>query len=410
MEFQDNASQTEATIEFNRNNNNNNDNFAEARSNDHRESYDSEEHEDGSFVELRNNNNNNVEARAKQGDRSKSRVRDGRSESANRDQEFYLGPRVRGRSQRRATDAVSTMSAPCSDAAPSSFENETRRDSPGRPMVQRGRSPRSPIRLNGRSAGNLNGFNDMAAFRDTPDGEDARDGSTHRAESLTLPSATWTPPSLRHFGFPAEFREFLEVNAIRFLTPWAEKVWNLLKDDYQQIPHNWKNIPNGRRTIYVITGFVSCYYFVVSLYAIPLVALGFLTPAYLCRQYLENDGIDEDTEHNTDNNNNDDVKNIIVSVREMSLWMKFWVSFCGWLLASSMAPGILTAIFPLKIITLLFVVASLVIPWKNNPSVFLFDRLLVPLFQWTDGFLAAYKEKIIHVVSSVELRNKRRRE
>merc|ERR1712168_1189418 len=158
-----------------------------------------------------------------------------------------------------------------------------------------------------------------------------------------LPSATWTPPSLRHFGFPAEFREFLEVNAIRLLTPWAEKVWNLLKDDYHQIPHNWKNIPNGRRTIYVITGFVSCYYFVVSLYAIPLVALGFLTPAYLCRQYLENDGIDEDTEHNTDNNNNDDVKNIIVSVREMSLWMKFWVSFCGWLLASSIAPGILTA-------------------------------------------------------------------
>jgi len=385
--LRDNASQTEATIAFNRNNHNNHD--------------DNEE-------ESNDNNNNNVEAGLKQGDRSDSRTRDGKSESANRDKEFHLGPRVRGRSQRRATDAVSTMSAPSSNAASSAVETETRRDSPGRPMVQRGRSPQSPVRLAGRSAGNLNGFNDLAVYRDAPDGEDATDGSTHRAETLSLPSATWTPPALRHFGFPSEFRGFLEVNVIRFLTPWTEKVWNVLKEDYAQIPHNWKNIPNGRRAIYVVTGFVSCYYFIVSLYAIPLVALGFLTPAYICRQYLENDGIDEDTEHNTHNNNNDDLHNIIVSVKEMSLWMKFWVSFCGWLLVSSMAPGILAAIFPLKIITLLFVIASLVIPWKNNPSVFLFDRLLVPLFHWSDGFVSAYKEKILDAVSSVELRNKRR--
>jgi len=198
------------------------------------------------------------------------------------------------------------------------------------------------------------------------------------------------------------------VNLIRFASPWAQRIWNVLKEDLEQFPHNWKSIPSGRRAIYAVTGFVSCYYFVVSLYAIPLVALGFLAPAYICRQYLDND--DLEPIHSDDNNNNEDVNNVITSVKEMSQWMKFWVTLCGWLLIESLAPRVLTAILPLNIITLIFVITSLAIPWKSNPAVLSFDRMLLPLFQWMDVFVAGYKQKIIEIVSNLELRNKRRRD
>ena len=72
------------------------------------------------------------------------------------------------------------------------------------------------------------------------------DGSTHRAETLSLPSATWTPPALRHFGFPSELKDFLEVYVIRLISPWTEKAVNVVREDFQQFPENWKNIPHGR--------------------------------------------------------------------------------------------------------------------------------------------------------------------
>lgn len=319
--------------------------------------------------------------------------KDNRGRSRGRDEaeeeDLALGPRVRGRSQRRAiASAASTMSAP------PPVDEQTRLQSGRNAWTARGVSPRRSI----------NGLVDFAVFRDSNDASN-NDGSSHRAGSVSLPSATWTPPSLRYFGFPTEFKGFVEVAMMQYLTPWTNKIWNVVKDDVQHLPDNWKEIPAQRRLVYVITTFVSGYYFLVSLYAIPLVALGFLTPAYLCRQYLDNG---ENEEDDNNNNNDDDVAEILGSVKEMSRWMKFWVSFSGWLLASSLSPRILAAILPLKILTLLFVIASLVAPWTTNPSVLLFDRLLLPLFHRIDGLVESHKEKIIAAVSGGEVKNKRR--
>jgi len=275
-------------------------------------------------------------------------------------------------------------------------------------LVSQERSPGSSGRSPIRSAGNLNGLVDLAAFRDAEESGN-RDGSTHRAGSLFLPSATWTPPSLRDFGFPSEFKGFVEVSLVRLLTPTTQKVWSVLAEDLNNIPNNWKMIPATRRVGYAVTAFVSGYYLLVSLYAIPVVALGFLAPAYICRKYVENEEEGDETANNN-NNDDDDVDDVIVSIKEMSRWMKFWVSFCGWLLASSLAPRIVAAILPLKILTLLFVVASLVGPWAMNPAILAFDRLLLPLFHRLDDFFANYKDKIIDAVSNVQVKSKRRRD
>jgi len=279
--------------------------------------------------------------------------------------------------------------------------------SSGRSPASSGRSPASSGRSPIRSAGNLNGLVDLAAFRDAEEIGN-RDGSTHRAGSLFLPSATWTPPSLRDFGFPSELKGFVEVNLLRLLTPTTQKVWSIIAQDLNNLPHNWKMIPAARRVCYAVTAFVSGYYLLVSLYAIPVVALGFLAPAYICRKYVENEEQGDETANN--NNNDDDVDGVLVSIKEMSRWMKFWVSFCGWLLALSLAPRIVAAIFPLKILTLLFVVASLVGPWAMNPAILAFDRLLLPLFRRADDFFANYKDKIIDAVSNVQVKSQRRRD
>jgi len=319
--------------------------------------------------------------------RGRSQGRHDKEERRSEQPDLALGPRIRGRSQRREmTTAASTISTP---PLPS---EQTRLSSGRATWSAREVSPRRSV----------NGLVDFAAFRDT---EDLRndDGSSHRAGSVFLPSATWTPPSLRHFGFPSEFKGFLEVTVMQYLTPWTDKVWNVVKEDAQNMPENWKDIPASRRMVYAVTAFVSGYYLLVSLYAVPLVALGFLAPAYMCREYLE-------SAENEEDNNNNDVNRVLASVKEMSLWMKFWVCFCGWLLASSLAPRIITAILPLKILTLLFVVTSLVAPWNSNPAVLVFDRLLLPLLRRLDGLVESYKEKIILAVSSVEVGNRRRRD
>ena len=62
--------------------------------------------------------------------------------------------------------------------------------------------------------------------------------------------------------------------------------------------------------VYAVTAFVSGYYLLVSLYAVPLVALGFLAPAYMCREYLE-------SAENEEDNNNNDVNRVLASVKEV---------------------------------------------------------------------------------------------
>lgn len=353
---------------------------------------DSASHAESNFDQNENNNNNNDDPK---------------------NDEFQFGPRVRARSQRPAISALSTMSAPPSEARFSGAFDQ-RDGSPTRSPLAGGRSPPSTMRSlltrgtsPGRSDGNLNGLVDMAAFRDARDAE-FQDGSTHRAGSVSLPSATWTPPSLRHFGFPSEFKDFLEVYVIRLISPWTEKAVNVVREDFQQFPENWKNIPHGRRVLYAVTAFVSGYYFLISLYAIPLVALGFITPAFICRKYLEHEESETEAENAVNNNNNDDVNNLIVSVKEMSSWMKFWVTFCGWLLVSNLAPGFVSAVLPLKILTIVFVLTSLVVPWKSNPANFVYDRVLLPVFQSIDEHLVTLKDKFLSAVSNVDLQNGRR--
>jgi len=331
--------------------------------------------------------------------------------------DFQFGPRVRARSQRPTLSALSTMSAPSSEArflGASDRRDDSPTSSSTRTPLAGGRSPPSTMRSllargtsPGRSDGNLNGLVDMAAFRDARDTE-FQDGSSHRAGSVSLPSATWTPPCLRHFGFPSEFKDFLEVYVIRLISPWTEKAVNIVRDDYQQFPDNWKNIPYGRRVFYAVTAFVCGYYFLISLYAIPLVALGFITPAFICRKYLEHEESETEDENAVNNNNNDDVNNLIASVKEMSSWMKFWVTFCGWLLLSNLAPGFVSAVLPLKILTVVFVLTSLVVPWKSNPANFIYDRVLLPVFQSIDEHLVNFKTKFLTAVSNVDVQNGRR--
>merc|ERR1712212_963327 len=356
-----------------------------------------------SQIDFNENQNNNDRSRGRRGNRDRS-TSERRYESQGRCQESQwrdekgtteeqhhtFGPRIRSRSQRRTmTTAISTMSAP-----PPASEEKSRLPFGRGASIERGLSPRRSD----------NGLVDLASFRDSEETSNS-DGSAHRAGALFLPSATWTPPSLRHFGFPTEFKGFFEVSIIQFVSPWTDKIWNIVKEDSQHFPDNWNDIPATRRIAYAVTGFVSGYYLLVSLYAIPLVALGFLAPVYLCRQYLENEVGEEEEQHPINNNNKDDIGRALRSVKEMSLWMKFWVSFCGWLLASSLAPRIIAAILPLKIITLLFVVASLVAPWSSNPAVFSFDRLLLPLFHRIDKFVENSKEKFIESVLEAKRRH-----
>jgi len=342
--------------------------------------------------ESNQNQNNNDRSRGRSGirDSSLSKAKEPTDKEGVEERDLAFGPRIRGRSQRRAmATAVSTISAP-------QTPGERHGTSNGREFsTTRGLSPRRSD----------NGLINFASFSDSNESR-SNDGSTHRTGTLFLPSATWTPPSLRHFGFPTEFKGFLEVTIWKLISPWSDYIWNILKEDSQQLPDNWREIPATRRTMYAVFAFVSGYYLLVSLYAIPLVALGFLTPAYLCRHYLEN--LERDDAEHAQINDNNDVNQILSSVKEMSLWLKFWVSFCGWLLASSLTPRIVAAIFPLKILTLLFVVASLVAPWTSNPGVLLFDRLLLPLFHRIDECVVTYKEKIIQAVSSAG--NRRRRD
>merc|ERR550534_1794148 len=100
---------------------------------------DSASHAESNFDQNENNNNNDDP----------------------KNDEFQFGPRVRARSQRPAISALSTMSAPPSEARFSGAFDQ-RDGSPTRSLLTRGTSP-------GRSDGNLNGLVDMAAFRDARD-------------------------------------------------------------------------------------------------------------------------------------------------------------------------------------------------------------------------------------------------
>jgi len=187
---------------------------------------------------------------------------------------------------------------------------------------------------------------------------------------------------------------------VQAVSPHFNNLMDIVKEDLKLIPHEWHLIPKKRRLIYTVGAVVLVYYLLATLIAIPLVLLGFLAPAWICRKFVGVEGEDE-----VENNNN--FGEVLDSVKEMSRWLKFWVALTGWLMLTSLSPSFLAALLPLKALTMVFAIGALAAPWAMNPAIIGFDRILMPILDSSDHLVDAYKEKVIDAVSALDVRRRR---